>query len=568
METIWKYKTEDRIEIDKTKNVSPLVQRILHNRDIANEDVEDFINPKPKTTHDPFLMKNMDEVATRIIDVINEGKRVCVYGDYDVDGITSVSLLTQVLKCLTSSIEYYIPSRFDEGYGLNKEALAGLKESGVDLVITVDCGTVSFGEVDYCNEIGLEIIVTDHHTVGEKTPNCLVLNIKQEDCNYPFDGLCGCGVAFKLAQAIQRKASLPKEILKEVLDLVALATIADIVPLVGENRVLAKYGLAEINKKKRPSIKRLIEKVGLNEKKIESYEIAFILAPHLNAAGRLDSAYAAVKLLTTEDKIEIEENADLLLALNLERRAIQEEGYQKCCEIVEEKYLDNSFLVVDLGGLNEGVAGIIAGKVKEKYNKPTIIVTKAVEEGILKGTGRSIENIDIHKEMKKLESSFLKFGGHAKACGFSMKAENLDDFRMKINKQLDEIKEVNPDLFQKVIYIDVKAELPNVSKALVKELELLKPYGYMNERPMFVIENLCTGRIFYLGEKKNHVKTVFYDSENNEIEAIGFNMSEEFRMKDLNKVKYSVVGYPEINSWKGNEKLQFVIKDVKIEKNI
>ncbi len=562
MDTIWKYK-EIENKLANRKDLSRLMQQILSDRGITEKEADNFLSGKPKDTFEPLLMKNMDEVSDLIIDSINEDKKVCVYGDYDVDGISSVSLLTQVLKNLAEDVSYYIPSRFDEGYGLNKEALKYLKDTGTDLVITVDCGTVSIEEVRYCREIGLDIIITDHHTVGEELPDCLLLNPKQEDCEYPFKEICGCGVAFKLGQVIQRKAGLSKDILREVLDLLALATIADIVPLVSENRAFAKYGLAEINKGKRKSIKTLIEKVGLKGKEIDAYEVAFILAPHLNAAGRLDSAYAAANLLTSNDPLEIEENANKLVEFNQERKEIQEKGFQKCKEIVETNYAEDAFLVIDLEDVNEGVTGIIAGKIKELYHKPTIIVTASKEEGLLKGTGRSIDDVNLYDEMKKNKECFVKFGGHAKACGFSMESHKLDDFRKNMNEQMEKVRATNPEYFVKTISIDEKADVTEMSKTFIRELELLKPFGYQNERPLFSLHGLIAKKIYYIGASKNHVKTVFVDGNKQEIAAIGFNMADQFDISDYNAYTYDVVGYPQINVWNNKESIQFMIKDVK-----
>ncbi|NLK73218.1 MAG: single-stranded-DNA-specific exonuclease RecJ [Clostridiales bacterium] len=552
---------DEKIEI--FEDIHPIIQRILRLRGFTNkEDMLDFLSDKPQSTYDPSLMKNMDRAADLVLQAVTEGKNICIYGDYDVDGISSVSLMMELFSYLTPNCRYYIPSRFEEGYGLNKEALKHIKEEGTDLVITVDCGAAAIEEVKYAKEIGLDIIITDHHNVREELPDCLIVNPKQKDCMYPFKEICGCGVAFKLAQMIQRKANLNKGLLLNLLDLTAIATVSDVVPLVDENRVFVKYGLSIIRERRRKGLSGLIEGVGLNEKIINAYHIAFILGPHLNAGGRVDTAETGVKLLLSKDKDEINELTRKLVEFNRERKNIQNSGFEKCIEIVDANHREDLFLVLEAQDIHEGVAGIIAGKIKERYYRPTIIVTKSKEEGIYKGTGRSIENLDMFAEMKKFENLFVKFGGHSSACGFSIEINNLFELRKSLNEEMAKIKEKDPDCFIQELKIALELKMQDLTMELIDTLNKLEPFGHKNERPLFLIRSLEIFNVSLMGPKKEHIKFICKDEHENILEAVGFNMSEKYKTLD-NPRKIDLVGFPEKNSYNGVRKIQFLISDFK-----
>lgn len=550
------------------QKISPLMTKILKMKGISDlDEMTDFLSSQPKKTYDPFMMKNMKEVVDVVLSTVKNNKTICIYGDYDVDGLSSVSLMMQLLSQMTTKCFYYIPSRFEEGYGLNKEALKSIKNDGADLVITVDCGSVSVEEVAYAKSIGLDIIVTDHHNTGEATPDCLILNPKQLDCSYPFEHLCGCGVAFKLAQGIQRQAQLPKSILNGLLDLVAIATVADIVPLLGENRTLVKYGLTQINKRKRRGLKTLIEGVGLRSKNINAYHIAYIIGPHLNAGGRIDTAKAGVELFLSNEEAKINQYTRLLIELNRQRKNLQEEGFVKCKEIVEACHKDDLFLVIDSGNIHEGVTGIIASKIKERFYRPTVIVTQSQEKGLLKGTGRSIPSIDIYEEIKKVDHLMLKFGGHKGACGFTIDASNVAKLRGSLNDEMEQIKKNNPEHFVHEITIASQLELKQVTMDLIKELEQLEPYGHKNEKPFFVLQNLSVKNTFYMGDNKQHLKIRCEDDKGNILEAIAFNMSEYYNQLNVMDQCIDIVGYPEINEYNKMVKIQFLMTDIKKTSN-
>lgn len=546
------------------EGVNPLIRRILGARGIVSpDDVIEYLSEKPRQTHDPYLLKNMDRAVDAILSSVAAGKKICVYGDYDVDGISSVCLLMEFLGKLTDNLIYYIPSRFEEGYGLNIEAIDAVRERGAELLLTADCGTSSYHEVEYAKQIGMNVIVTDHHSIGESMADCILINPKQPDCRYPFKDLCGCGVAFKLAQAIQRRLGMPKADIANLLDLAALATVGDIVPLLGENRSLVKYGLEAINRKTRKGLAKLIDEVGIKDKTVKACHISYIIAPHLNAGGRILSAETGLRLLMSDDDDEISRNVEELIENNRLRKKIQDEAFEKCVEIVEKNFYDDLFLVIDAEDAHEGVIGIVAGKIKEKYCRPAIIVTGSREEGILKGTGRSIDSIDIYGTIKQYEDLFIKFGGHAGACGFKIEKDKIGDLRKNLNEEMRRICSSAPESFSGEIAVDAAVEIKDFSPEFLELLEKLEPIGHKNEKPVFMISNLKIAGLNYMGKNNEHVRLFLRDSKKNSIEAIFFNEAPDYSdiLKLYNKI--DIVGYPEINHWNGSRKVQFVICDMR-----
>ena len=463
---------------------------LLHKRGLeTDEEIAEFLSDKPKETYDPFLLPDMEEGVDLILSACDNDEKICIYGDYDADGVTSTVILTEVLSQLTDNLIQYIPSRFDEGYGLNRSAIDTIKAAGADLIVTVDCGSVSVDEVEYAKSIGLDIMVTDHHRIEDKQADTILINPARKDSEYPFPYLAGCGVAFKLAQAITDAAGLPKINLTRMLDLVALGTIGDIVPLISENRMLVKYGLRAINTSGREALKVLIEKTGLKPGEIKCENVSFVLVPHINAAGRMKSAALALKLFLAKDREKMEQYADQLVSCNAERKRLQEDVFRRACEQVTEKYEDSDFLLVDLPDAHEGVAGIAAGKLKEKYYRPSVIVTDNGGD-MLKGTGRSPEGIDLYKILKNEEKWFDHFGGHAAACGFTMKKEGLEEVRNDLNRITGELKKQSPELFDGTPVPDIELEQSEVTVDFAAQLELLEPCGRMNERPLVSVRGI------------------------------------------------------------------------------
>lgn len=543
--------------------IHPILREILNKRGITEEtDIIEFLSEKPNLTYDPFLLKNMEAGVDFLLSSIKQNRKICIYGDYDADGVTSVSLLLEVLSTLTDNLTYYIPSRFDEGYGLNKDAIGLLKEQGAELILTVDCGSVSYEEVEYGKSIGIDFIVTDHHNINDRPADCILINPKQEDCPYPFKHLAGCGVAFKLAQGIQRKACLPKSILNGVLDLVAIATIGDIVPLIDENRTLAKYGMGIINSRRRPGLNRLIEEAGLTSEKIKSENIAYIIVPHLNAAGRLLDARVGVELLTSKDEKKIGENVAVLVQNNRERKRIQEEAFQKCKEIIASELEKDLFYIIAPRDIHEGIAGIVAGKIKEEYGKPAIIVTESGGEGCLKGTGRSINGLNLYELLKKHEMLFLKFGGHSGACGFLMKSENLGELKTRLNQEIEMIYRDNTGLFDSSLQIDLVVEGGDIDIGLALELEKLAPFGCQNERPVFQIRGIQAQSINFMGQNRQHVRFSGAGESGKGVSCILFQKAQDYSELLLKGERLDLAGYPDINIWKGDTKIQFVLKSI------
>jgi len=542
--------------------INSIVREILNKRGVSKEkDILEFLSEKPKKTYDPFLLLNMEAGVDLILSTIKNRDKICVYGDYDADGITSVAVMMELLSNLTDRLEYYIPSRFDEGYGLNKEAIRKIKQRGAKLIITVDCGSVSFEEVELAKELDLDIIITDHHNIADHVPDCLVINPKQKNCDYPFKDLAGCGVAFKLAQAIQTKAKLPKVVLSNLLDLVGIGTIGDIVPLIDENRTLVKYGIRAINNSKRQGLIKLIKEAGLKYGELNSENIAYVVVPHINSAGRISKPEIALELLISKDLQVQTETVNSLIISNKERKKLQEEAFLQCISIIEESHLKDNFKIIFAEGAHEGIAGIVAGKIKDKYERPTIIITKSGD--YLKGTGRSVKNIDIYSILKDVAELFEKFGGHSGACGFMMKSENLPKLRCSLEKEVNKLYSENSLLFSLEKDIDLEFAGKEIDAALVKELEKMAPFGNSNEKPIFQIKHVEINNLIFMGADNNHFRFNSYCNDGTDLPCVLFNDAGKYSLDTLRNKKVGILGYPNINKWNGTEKIQFVVSEIK-----
>lgn len=550
-------------KIDIKLDASTIIKEILLKRGISSdEETSEFLSDKPKLTHDPFLLKDMDKSVDAILLAIQLKKNICIYGDYDSDGVTAICLLYEFLGALTDKISYYIPSRFDEGYGLNVAAIKKLALKGCELLITVDCGSISYDEVEFGKKLGLEIIVTDHHNINSKPADCLLINPKQEECNYPFKDLSGCGVAFKLAQGIQRKLKLEKSTVNSLLDLVAIATIGDIVPLVEENRTLVKYGISSINEGKRKGLRHLAIACNISEARIKSEQIAFAIVPHINAAGRMHFAETAVRLLISDGENDITEQSDKLLNYNIDRKKIQEDIYVKCIEILKLNGDIPKFIVVNSGDSHEGILGIVAGKIKERYKRPTIIVCKTAEKGILKGTGRGTEGVDLYGMLNENQDLIIKYGGHKGACGFLIEESNLERLSENLNNSMIILDQENINLLDNEHEFDYDITLESIDFSLLNMLEKLEPYGYKNEKPIFLIKNIRIKSINFMGTKAQHAR-LFVTDEKLTLECLLFNFSEKDKNLLVEGQNIQVIGYLDINCWNGNKKIQFMAKEIK-----
>lgn len=550
---------EEILKLASKSNLSPLLASILINRNIDTvEKVEQFVNPTRDDFHDPFLMLDMDKAVNRILNAIEANEKVMIYGDYDVDGITSITVLKKFLLDRGLEAGEYTPNRLEEGYGLNKEAVKSIYEQGYTLMITVDCGISGNEEIAYAKELGMEVIVTDHHEQGEEIPNCLaVIDAKRKDNQYPFNQLAGVGVVFKLIQAISMRLELDAKEYLKYLDIVCVGTISDIVPLVDENRVIAKLGLKLVNMTKNIGLKTLLNSIGY--KKIDSNTISFGVAPRINACGRMGAQEEALKLLLTENQEEANKITEILNQYNQERQATEKNIFEEAVNQIEQTEKENACLVVGNEKWHHGVIGIVASKVTELYFKPSILICFEGEEG--KGSGRSIPGFDLHEALMKCSTYIERFGGHSMAIGITIKKENFENFKKEFQEYAKSqgISDIIP-----IIKIDEEAQLKNINLETVKELSLLEPYGEANKVPLFLIKNLKIQSIRTLSEGK-HLK-VRLGQDSYMIDAIGFGVG-EWAEKYLIGDKVDVVGSLEVNSFNGNEQVQLVIKDMRKSTN-
>ena len=548
---------EEEVEkIEKKYEVNKLLATILVNRNIkAPEDIRLFLKPTRADFHDPYLIKDMDIAVKRIIKAINNKEMVTIYGDYDVDGITSITVLKSFLSDLGLECSAYIPDRLEEGYGLNKNAIDSILKKGCDLMITVDCGISGNEEIDYANSLGIETIVTDHHEPGDALPNAIaVIDNKRKDSTYPFRELAGVGVVFKLIQALGIKLGLKEEAYLKYLDIVCLGTISDIVPLVDENRVIAKLGLMLVQQTRNIGLRSIINSSGY--KKVDSNTISFGVAPRVNACGRMGMAEEALNLFLSKNINEVNELTKRLNEHNSLRQSIEKQIFEEVLKQIEENNLDKHKVIV-LGGKNwhHGVIGIVSSKVTEMYFKPSILLSFE-EDGIGKGSGRSIPGFDLHEALTKCGQTIEKFGGHSMAIGITLKKENLEEFKNKFEQiAIDE----HIEQIVSIIKIDAKINLDDINKEMVESLKQLEPFGEANKMPIFLFKNLKIDSIRALSEGK-HLKLTLKDN-NNIINAIGFNigkLADEYRIGD----KIDVVGTLEINTFNGVDNLQINIKDI------
>ncbi len=542
-------------ELIKKYDLNEILARILVNKNLTEkEDIDLFMNPTRKDFHDPFLMPDMEIIVDRILKAIEGKEKIMIYGDYDADGITSITVLKSFLEERGLEVSSYIPNRLDEGYGLNKEAIKKIYDDGYRLVITVDCGISGIDEVDYANSLGIETLITDHHEPADTLPNAMaVVDAKRKDNKYPFNQLAGVGVVFKLIQAISMKLNLDEKQFLKYLDIVCIGTISDIVPLVDENRVIAKLGLKLIAQTRNIGLKALLEVIGFTN--IDSTAVSFGLAPRINACGRMGDEQVALELFLSKDFAEAKKLALKLNEYNLERQTIEKKIFDEATEKIEKNEKDNTCIVVGSEGWHHGIIGIVASKVTEMYFKPSILICFEGEDG--KGSGRSIPGFDLHEALMKCSKNLEKFGGHSMAVGITLKKEKFEKFKEEFEEYA---KSLEIDKIVPVINVDSELSLKNVDIDSVKSLKLLEPYGEANKMPLFMFRNLKINSIRSLSDGK-HLRLTLKD-DNYMINAIGFNMgelAEEYLIDD----KVDIVGNLDINSFNGMESIQIILKDMR-----
>lgn len=555
----WQIFEPDKNKIEEIKSkykVNQLLATILANRNILEEeDIRLFLNPTRNDFYNPFLITDMDIAVNRIIKAIENKENITIYGDYDVDGITSITVLKSFLNDIGVETNTYIPNRLIEGYGLNKEAIDKISKKGCNLMITVDCGISAIEEIEYANSLGIETIITDHHEAGNEIPKAIaVIDNKRKDSKYPFRELAGVGVVFKLIQAIGITLKLKEESYLKYLDIVCIGTISDIVPLVDENRVIAKLGLLLVAQTKNIGLRSIINSSGYN--KIDSNTISFGVAPRINACGRMGKAEEALELFLSKDKNEVNELTNKLNEHNRKRQETEKTIFENAVEKIKEEHLDENKAII-VGGENwhHGVIGIVSSKITEMYFKPSILFSFE-EDGIGKGSGRSIPGFDLHEALMKCSDTIEKFGGHSMAVGITVKKDNLEKFKKEFEQiaTQSKIDEIIP-----IINIDAKVDLSDIDKEMVESLKQLEPFGEANKMPVFAFKNLKIDSIRALSEGK-HLKLTLKDN-NYIINAIGFNigyLANEYRIGD----KIDVAGVLEINTFNGVDNLQINIKDI------
>lgn len=576
-------------KVAKEAGVSRVVAGVLVSRKLEDMgEIEKFLNPHLKNLHSPRLMLDMEKAADIIIAAIKSGKRIMVYGDYDCDGVTSTTILFKALTRCGAMAAYHIPDRIEEGYGMNIQAVEKIAQQGYELIVTCDNGIACAKEVERAKELGLQVVVTDHHQVPyEKTeegrgkdilPEAdAVVNPHRQDDSYPFKYLCGAGIAFKLVHTLYVKLGLPVKELYEYIELAAIGTICDVVDLVDENRIIAGMGLRMLNSTKNIGLKALIKASGLEGRRIKAWNIGFNLGPSINATGRLDNASLSVELLLTSDKSRAEELASELRRLNSERQQMTEEAVEKALLQIESSSIKSQkVLVVYLEDIHESLAGIVAGRIREKYNKPAFVLTRGREGA--KGSGRSIEEYNMFEELSKHKGLFKAAGGHAMAAGLSLPEENIPLLRNAINRDCRLTEE---DLTYK-IDVDECVKGEDICLELVEELEKLEPFGKGNRDVVFMLKDLYIDRIFLMGKNKDSFKLICRDSGSLvQLEAVRFYdidslrslLCEEYGENMVDSIianprevnlKLDILFRPSVNEWNGRKSIQLSVIDYRI----
>ena len=558
-------KKADFNRIGEKYHISPILARLIRNRDIIGDEAVDFyLNGTIADLYDGMLMKDMDRAVEILAEKIREEKRIRVIGDYDIDGVNATYILQQGLSELGADVDTDIPDRIKDGYGLNIDLIDRAIDDGIDTIITCDNGIAAAEEIAYGKENGLTIVVTDHHEVpyvemnGEKEyilPRAdAVVDPHRADCEYPFKGLCGAAVAYKLIEALYNVMLRDPEDVDYLMENVAIATVGDVMDLTGENRIFVKQGLEMLKRTQNPGLKALIECTGIDVDLLNAYHIGFVIGPCINASGRLDTAKRALDLLNARTRRDAVMLAEDLKALNDSRKEMTERGVEEAVQMIESTSLkDDRVLVVYLPDCHESIAGIIAGRIREKYYRPTFVLTRA-EEGV-KGSGRSIETYDMFAQMCRCRALLTKFGGHKLAAGLSLEEENVECFRETIN----ELCELSDEDLQEKVSIDMRLPFPYITEQLVNELELLEPFGKGNPKPLFAERNLraVSPRIF--GKNRNVLKCRLQDQQGNQMEAVYFGDVEDCLQAMERKQVMSFTYYPTINEYMGRRTLQLTI---------
>lgn len=577
-------KKADFYEIGKKYKIDPVIARLIRNRDVVEDrEIWSYLYGTLEDLHEPEQMKDMAKAVTLLIQKIRENKRIRIISDYDVDGVCSNYILYRGLTACGALVDYKIPDRIKDGYGINEDLIRQAYEDGVDTILTCDNGIAAYDQIAYGKSLFMTMIVTDHHDVpfeeidGEKVykipPADAVVNPKQADCSYPFKKLCGAVVALKLIISLYKEFHKPEHAWEEFLEFAAIATVCDVMALTGENRILVKEGLKRMNQTKHVGLKALMEATGLTGKDLSSYHLGFIIGPCINASGRLSSAEMALSLLLSDNRREAMELAVQLKELNDERKNMTVKGVEEAIELIEHSDMKNDkVLTVYLPECHESLAGIIAGRVREKYNKPVFVLTDS-DDGGLKSSGRSIEAYSMYEELTKVKDLMTKFGGHPMAAGLSLPKENLSEFHDRLNS-LSTLTEKD---FVAKISIDIPMPISYITENLVEQLKLLEPFGTANPKPLFAQKKMSVLSARVLGANRNVLKMRVADDQGYEMDAIYFGnipdfneyLTSQFGENELeymyqgrrNSVQMSFTYYPDINEFRGVKTLQLIIQN-------
>lgn len=564
MQKLWNVKKYDENEVKSISerfNISDILAKFLISKDIEIDDIDMYLNGDISSLRDPYEIKDMDKLVSKVLESVEKKEKICIYGDYDVDGITSITIMYKFLQSIGADVEYYLPDRLVEGYGINNEAIDIIAKNNVKLIISVDCGITAIEEVEYAKSLGITMCITDHHECSDELPNAYaIVNPKQKYDLSKFKLHAGVGVAFKCIMAISKKLGLSEESYLKYLDIVAIGTISDIVALLDENRIISKYGIKKISETNNVGLKALLDIIRFKE--VDSTMVSFGIAPRINACGRMGNASLAVKLLLEENEEEAKRLAEMLDKLNVKRQQVEKDIFDKAIKIIEEKRLDTkSSIVIYDSTWHSGVIGIVASRLVNIYNMPVILLTK--ENDVVRGSGRCAKGISLYECLSQCKDSLIQFGGHELAAGLSIEESKIEEFIEKFDEVVYKI--LDGKTLDQIIDIDYELSLTDLNVNLLKDIYTLKPFGQNNRAPVFIYKNLKVEAVRTLSDGK-HLKLVLKD-KNKLIDAVGFMLGNR-RDELIIGEKIDVVCEVELNDFNGRRTIQLLLQDFKTSVNI
>lgn len=554
--------------IAKEFHISPVTARVMRNRDVwEKEAIRRYLYGTKEDLYSPYMLKDMEKAVDILQEKTDQGKRIRIVGDYDIDGVCSTYLLIQALYRIGAKADYEIPDRVKDGYGINEQIIEEAAADGVDTILTCDNGISAVAQMKRAKELGMTVIITDHHDIATEGGRDIlpkadaIVNPKQQECHYPWKEICGAVVVFKLVQALYERYRIPAKEWEEMIEFAAIATVGDVMRLQDENRILVREGLAWMPHTKSVGLRKLVEKNNLDIRHLSGFHIGFVIGPCLNAGGRLQTAKMALRLLLSQDEEEADHLAEELKELNDLRKDMTTKGVEEAAAQVEELYREDKVLVVFLPECHESLAGIIAGRLRERYHKPSLVLTRG--EGCVKGSGRSIENYHMFEALVEVKELLLKFGGHPMAAGLSLSEDNVERFRRALNDNAL----LTEEDFVPTIWIDAAMPMEYVSEPLIQELEMLEPFGQGNEKPQFAQKGIHIRSARILGKNRNAVKLSMVTPRGVPVDGILFTEGDAF-MEDMGDCRdMDVIYYPGINEYNGNRRIQMVIKEYRFIRN-